>query len=109
MSNGVVVDSEALAAVTAAISDAGATLDAVADSMPGTGNTGAAELLVAAILADFAGVTVEVLCEGQLLADLANACNVEYESTDAAGAADMCLVTELDADTAVGILTGDLE
>ncbi|WP_066911205.1 hypothetical protein [Millisia brevis] len=94
MSGETVVDPEALRSVVGTLLGAVGALDDSAASMPGTGGGGDAELLLAAMLAAFSSAAVDVLGEGQVLGDLARVCADDYESADAAAAAELLTTTE---------------
>ncbi|NRQ49487.1 hypothetical protein [Aeromicrobium stalagmiti] len=83
----VVVDPDRLRRVTSKLTAAGTTLDGCADSMPATGATGDAEMLISAILAEFSETAVDLISEGELLAQTADSCNVAYVDADAEAAA----------------------
>ncbi len=82
----VVISHDKVRSVTSKLAEAGTTLDACAASMPPTGGTGDAEMLIAAILAEFSDSAVDLISEGELLSQTADACNVAYADADSAAA-----------------------
>jgi hypothetical protein len=76
----VVISHDEMRRVTSKLADAGTT------SMPPTGGTGDAEMLIAAILAEFSDGAVDLISEGELLSQTADACNVAYVDADSAAA-----------------------
>lgn len=81
------VDHAAMRTVTSKLAGAGTTLDDCAGSMPATGNTGDAEMLISAILAEFSETAVDLISEGEVLSETADACNVAYADADSEAAA----------------------
>lgn len=76
------IDHAAMNDVIAALRGNGTTLDKTGSSMPGTPNAGAANSLLADVLFTFGDTSTRLVAESTHIGDLADQCNVDYQTTD---------------------------